>query len=228
MKLQLTRMVAAAVAAASLLAVASAQAQAVTGTPYLSNVDPSTLNNSPNATYAGWNGGGATITSLPTGLEVASGGYGSMYYVIPSGEVQTLNANDTMATLTFTVNSPAAANMVWVEAGFYLNDNSGSQAFQPYSGYGNGGNPAGVTWNGNVVTETESLTPAEITAIQAGNDAIYSFNLEFNPAVIANGPPVYDLTFNSLVLSAPSVPEPATFALAGLGGAAMLLFRRRK
>jgi hypothetical protein len=34
--------------------------------------------------------------------------------------------------------------------------------------------------------------------------------------------------FNGLVLEAVAVPEPSTFALAGLGAAALMIFRRRK
>ena len=51
--------------AAGLLLAGSAQAQSVTGTPYLNNIDPTTLNTSPNATYASW--AAANIISQPTG-----------------------------------------------------------------------------------------------------------------------------------------------------------------
>jgi len=202
----------------------SAQAQSVTGTPYLSNMDPSTFNTSPNATYANWNGN-ALFTSQATGLEVMSTGYGSMYYVVPAGQVQTLNTADTQAVLTFTINSPAAANYVWVGTPFTLNDNAGAGNYGGYSGSGNGGNPGTVNWNGNVVTWTVPLSAGQLAAVQAGGDAIYSFNLQMDPAVLNNGP-VYDITFNSLVLS--PAPEPTTLALAGLGAAGLLAFRRRK
>ena len=222
---QHAKYLASALAAACTFAIAaSATAQSVTGTPYLSNIDPTTLNNSPNATYAGWNGG-ATFTSLAAGLEVASGGYGSLYYVVPGNEVQTLNPNDTVATLTFTVNSPSVSDIYWMGTPFILNDNYGSTTLGGYSASGNGGSDPGTTWNGNVVTETETLSAGEIAAIQAGNDAIYSFNLETDPAAF-NGPPIYDITFNSLTLS--PVPEPATLALAAMGAAGFLVARRRK
>jgi hypothetical protein len=222
---QNTTWLAAALAVAGGLALASsAQAQAVTGTLYLSNIDPSTLNTAPNATYANWNTG-AIFTSQPTGLEVESAGYGSLYYVVPAGEVQTLNTADTQATLTFTINSPAAANFVWAGTPFILNDNSGAGNYGGYSGSGNGGNPSTVTWNGNVVTWNVPLSAGQLAAVQAGGDAIYSFNLEMDPAVLNNGP-IYDMTFNSLVLS--PAPEPTTLALAGLGAVGLLAFRRRK
>jgi hypothetical protein len=210
--------------AGGMVMISSAQAQSVTGTPYLSNIDPSTLNTAPNATYANWNGG-ANFTSLSTGLEVQSAGYGSLYYVVPAGNVQTLNTADTQAVLTFTINSPAANNFVWAGTPFILNDNSGAATYGGYSGSGNGGNPSTVTWNGNVVTWTVPLSAGQLAAVQAGGDAIYSFNLQMDPAVLNNGP-IYDMTFNSLVLS--PAPEPTTLALVGLGAAGLLAFRRRK
>jgi hypothetical protein len=225
---QNTKWLAAVLAVAGGLAmVSSVQAQDyVTGTPYLSNMDPSTFNTAPNATYANWNGN-ALFNSTPTGLEVESTGYGSMYYVVPAGQVQTLNTADTQATLTFTVNSPAASDYVWVGTPFILNDNSGAGNYGGYSGSGNGGNPSTVTWNGNVVTWTVPLTAGQLAAVQAGGDAIYSFNLQMDPAVL-NGSSIYDMTFNSLVLSPAPAPEPTTLALAGLGAAGLLVLRRRK
>jgi hypothetical protein len=218
---------AAALAVAGSLAIAnSVRAQAVTGTPYLSNMNPSTLNTGPNALYGNWPS--AIFTSLPTGLEVKAanvGGGGSLYYVVPSASVQTLNPLDTEAVFTFTVNDNPAA-YIWVGTRFVLNDNAGAAWYDNpgYSGYGNGGNPSDVVWNGNVVKWTVPLSAAQLTAVQAGNDAIYAFNLVVDPAVLAAGSS--DITFNSLVLQ--PVPEPASLGLVGLGVAGLLAFRRRQ
>lgn len=202
--------------AGGLTIVSPVHAQPVTGTPYLSNMVPSTLNVSPNALYPNWDT--ATFTSQPTGLEVNSSGYGSGYYVVPAGEVQTLATNDTIVTLTLTINTfgnvPALTEYgIYAGIPFILNDNSGAQTLplhgDSYSGPGNPGNDPDAVWTTNVVdgvsnlvvTETVDLTSAEVTAIQAGNDAIYGFNLEFDPA--SDLVDDYDITFNSLVLSAP-------------------------
>jgi len=215
-----------ALAVAGGLAVAnSVSAQSVVN---LSTINPSTLNTSPNALYASWASG--TFTSQPTGLEVASTGYGSDYYVIPTPV--TLNVNDTIATLTLTINSyggatGATASGIYVGLPFILGDNSGSTTLGGYSGPGNAGTDPGASWNGNVVTLTQELSSAEITAIQAGDDAIYTIGLETDPTGAAATDP-YDITFNSLVLSPAATPEPAPMALAGMGAVCLMFLRRRK
>lgn len=204
--------------ASGLVIASSAQAQDyASGTPLLSNLLPANM-----TLYDSWTA--ATITSQPTGVEVSwVGGYGSFYYANPTPIA--INPLDTIAVFTFTVNNDPA-NYIWVGSRFVLNDNAGGQWYPNpgYSGPFNGGSPADVSWNGNVATWTEQLNSAQLTAIQAGGDVLYGFNLVFDPAVM-NGPPIEDITFNSLVLE---VPEPTTLALVGLGAAGLLALRRRK
>jgi hypothetical protein len=210
------------VVAGGLAIVSPVHAQSVVN---LSTIDPSTLTVSPNALYADW--ATATFTSQPTGLEVNSSGYGSGYYVVPTA--QTLATNDTLATLTLTVNSfgavPALTTSgIYIGLPFILNDNSGAVTFGGYSGPGNPGNDPAATWTTNVVdevtnlvvTQTVNLTTAEVAAIQAGNDAIYSFNLEVDPA--SDEADFYDITFNSLVLSAPAPVGLPTITTSQSGG----------
>lgn len=210
------------VVAAGLALAGSIQAQPVTGTPYLSNIDPVTLNTPPSALYASWYGD-PNIFSTPTGLEIQASGYGSGYYVLPGNQVQTINASATEVQLSFTV-AGNAADYNWVGTPFILNDDSGSYTYGGYSGSGNPGNPSTVSWSGNTATWTLPIQSGELAAIAGGNDHVYSFNLEFDPATLINGRTSYDVTFNSLTFI--TVPEPVSITLLGLGAAALLLRRQ--
>src|SRR4051812_43474028 len=185
------------VAAGGLAFTVSAPAQPVTGNQYLDNILPS-------ATFAAW--GTATFTPVAgNGLDVTwAGGYGSGYFGISAGQLQTLNVNDTQVTLVLTVNNavapPGNANSgYWLGVPFIINDNAGAYTYGGYAGqfgYTGGGT---ATWNGNTLTETVPLDPAQIAAIQLGNDTVYGFNLQLDPAVWPGGP--IDITYNSLTLS---------------------------
>src|ERR1035437_4574997 len=196
--------------ASGLVMVNSAQAQAITGTPYLSNIP------AVGPSYSGyWATPLATITSTPTGLEFnAPGGTGSfcqMYYPIPFGDQTALNLLDTQVTFDFTWNSGNAVGGVNVL--FALGDSLGGVDY-----YGTG-----------YVVPTPGLNSYTF-ALQAPNQAdvaagaiINGMNFQIDPANVSGN---YDITFNSLTLS--PVPEPATLALVGLGAAGLLAFRRRK
>jgi hypothetical protein len=217
-----TKSILTAITAAGALAFAvSTPAQPVTGHTYLDNILPS-------AQYASW--ATATFTPQANGLEVTwAGGYGSGYFGLAPSQYQTLNVNDTVATLVLTVNNAVAPpgnvnSGYWLGVPFIINDNAGAYTYGGYAGqfgYTGGGT---ATWNGNTLTETVPLDPAQIAAIQLGNDTVYGFNLQLDPAVWPGGPA--DITYNSLTLSA--VPEPSTFALAGAAAAGLLCYRRKK
>ena len=120
------------VAAAGLAYTVPTHAQPVTGHPNLDNILPSAL-------YSAWSG--ATFTPLPaTGLEVTwPGTYGSGYFGIAAGQLQTLNANDNQVTLTLTVNNtiapPGNANSgYWLGIPFIINDNAGAYTYGGYAG----------------------------------------------------------------------------------------------
>jgi len=168
-----------------------------------------------------------TVTSLPTGLEIASYGYGYLHYDIPVGDQVALNTADTQVKLTFTLNNPSPSGWIWFGSGVILDDTvGGTGADVWYNGYGGDqGGPVGnfTTLNGNVVTEVYNLTGSTLAAAQAGG-SIISFNVLLDPAAISGG--FYDLTYNSIELM--PAPEPASLALVGLGALGLLTVRRRK
>lgn len=104
---------------------------------------------------------------------------------------------------------------------FYGNGSFSDQSGNPYS-------VAGATtsayfqieaWTGNYSSYAAAVTGGAFTAQTAPFQ---------NPVAVAPTP-APSLTGNpAVVLSVTSTPEPGTFALAGLGAAALLIFRRRK
>jgi hypothetical protein len=191
---------------AALAAVQSAHAQGATGAATLGNMT------SGNTTlYPGWSGSPTVITPSAAGYEVSSANYGSLYYANPTPIP--LNAADTQVTLSFTLNGPAGSFYVGVP--FILNDTAGASSYGGYNTF---------TFPGTY-SETVPLSTAQQTAVTGGSDVLYGFNLELDPAGNTPGN-AYDITFNSLTVSA--TPEPSTYALLGMGAASFFAFFRRK
>jgi len=208
---QPTKWIVAALTVASGLAIAnSVQAQGVTGTPYLSNI------NAAAPSYTGyWATPLTTITSTSTGLEFnapgGSGSFSTMYYAIPAGQQTPLNPLDTQVTFKFNWNSGNA--VAGVNVLFALDDSLGGVNY-----YGTGYNVPSPGVN----TYTFNLQPANQAAVTGGG-VINGLNFQIDPANVSGN---YDITYSSLTLS--QVPEPATLALFGLGAVGLLAFRRRK
>jgi PEP-CTERM motif len=209
----------------------SARAQTVTGDTLLDNLNPTYT-----TLYPGWNAAPSVVTYGPGAFSVyGSDNGGSLYYdAVDAGQSQVLNPNDNQATLVLTINdgagNPVSSSTVWIGIPFILNDNTGAQNYGGYAGeFGYNGtmSPGTATWNGNTVTETVPLNAAMLAAVQAGNDMIYGFNLEYYPAVMPAGLPFSTVTFDSLTLSQ-AVPEPSTLALLATGAGALWSLRRRK
>ena len=210
---QYTKQFAAALAVASGLAmIVSAQAQPVTGTAYLSNI-PASGAGSP--TYQGyWNTPLTTITSTSTGLEFnapgGSGSFSQLTYNLPVGQQTVLDPADTLVTLNFLWNSGDAVGGVQVVWGLIDSDNNGSYYFSGYNVPTPGLN-----------SYTFAIQDPTLTDIQGGA-VINQLNLQIDPANVSGN---YDMTYSSITFS--TVPERATFALAGMGVLGLLVFRRR-
>jgi hypothetical protein len=209
-----TKWLAAVLAVAGGLAIAnSAQAQSVTGTPYLSNI-PASGAGSPS--YSGyWNTPLATITSTSTGLEFnAPGGGGSfsqLYYPLPVSQQTPLNPLDTQVTFNFLWNSGNA--VAGVNVLFALDDSMGGTDY-----YGTGYNIPTPGLN----SYTFNLQSPNLANVGAGA-LINGLNFQIDPANVSGN---YDITYSSIYLH--PAPEPATLALIGLGAVGLLAFRRRK
>ncbi len=208
---QYTKSFVAALAVACCLAITHpAQAQPVTGTPYMSNISPAS------GFYSGyWNAPITTITSTPVGLEFnAPGGGGSfstMYYPIPVAQQTPLNPLDNQVTFNFLWNSGNA--VAGVNVLFALDDSLGGVNY-----YGTGYNVPSPGLN----SYTFALQAANLANVGAGA-VIAGLNYQIDPANVSGN---YDITYSSLTLS--QVPEPATLSLVGLGVASLLGVRRRK
>ena len=208
---QHTKWFAATLAAAGVLIIAnSVQAQSVTGTPYLSNMNPA------DPSYSGyWATPLTTVTSTATGLEFnAPGGTGSfsqLYYPLPVGQQTTLNPLDTQVTFNFIWNSGNA--VAGVNVLFALDDSLGGVNY-----YGTGYNIPTPGLN----SYTFNLQAANLANVGAGA-IINGLNFQIDPANVSGN---YDITYSSITLS--PTPEPTTLALVGLGAAGLLAIRRRK
>jgi len=105
-------------------------------------------------------------------------------------------------------------------------DNTISASYDPSAGHGAGGYflSSDQTLAGWSTGQTWTFAYKVITAGATGTSALWQENAAItstaNPLGVANQSQSFGL--------AVSVPEPGTFALAGLGAAALMIFRRRK
>jgi hypothetical protein len=188
----------------------SVQAQSITGTPFLSNINPSA------PSYTGfWSIPLTTISSTPTGLEFnapgGSGSFSTMYYPIPLAQQTPLNPLDNQVTFTFTWNSGNA--VAGVNVLFALDDSLGGVNY-----YGTGY----VVPTPGLNSYTFPLQAPNLANVAAGA-VINGMNFQIDPANVSGN---YDITYRSITLS--QVPEPTMLALAGLGAVGLVACRRRK
>jgi len=121
-----------------------------------------------------------------------------------AGRFTVENLDSGHGNATITANTAAAS---WVIIGWSGNIGSTLSALTTWY---NNGSPATVGWLGESVVSA-STAPGDPTTTPAGTT-----------------PSVFPGAFTLGEIAATPTPEPATIALAGLGGLSMLLFRRRK
>jgi hypothetical protein len=73
---------------------------------------------------------------------------------------------------------------------------------------------------------------AQAAGKPAGFSSIFTFNpsstIAFNSIVVSGGTALSTWAPGNVTVTAPNIPEPSSMALAGIGAASLLLFRRRK
>jgi hypothetical protein len=199
----------------------TAHAQAITGVPYLNNIDINA------AGYSGdWNNVVTTnvldvTTGSDQGLEfqVNNGSNGSgenpnsfstFYSYIPTPATPNIPVTGAVITLTWNSgNAVAGINVVYA-----LDDSvGGTDYYFPTAGYDLTPQP-GQTYSYYV-----PLAAPNLADLNTPGNVVNGFNLQLDPANVY-GP--YDITFNSIVL----VPEPAS--IGGIGMATCLLAARRR
>jgi hypothetical protein len=92
----------------------------------------------------------------------------------------------------------------------------------------------GTTWGaayanlvaGNYALNTAFFGESAVGYVEGLGTSVSPGTTLFGASAIAQGTPIYSL--NTQLYLAPPVPEPTTLALAALGGASLLLFRRKK
>jgi hypothetical protein len=202
----------------------TAHAQAITGVPYLNNIDINA------AGYSGdWNNVATTnvldvTTGTDQGLEFqvnngpnGSGGenpnsFSTFYSYIPTSV--TPNVPVTGAVITFTWNSGNA--VAGINVVYALDDSAGGTDYYfPTNGY-DLTPQAGQTYSYYV-----PLVAPNLVDLNTPGNVVNGFNLQLDPANVY-GP--YDITFNSITL----VPEPASFGLIGVATCLLAARRRRR
>lgn len=188
----------------------SARGQGITGTPYLSNINPTNV-----GFFQVWATPAATITQTPSGLEInapgGTGSFSSSYYALPANQIQPNNPFARNVTFSYIWNSGNA--VAGVNVLFSLDDSNGGSAVYYGTGY--------IVPSLGVNTFTFPLQAANLADFAAG-DVVNGINFQIDPANVSGN---YDITYRSITLS--PVPEPTMAALAGLGFAGLWIVRRR-
>jgi hypothetical protein len=157
-------------------------------------------------------------TALPSGVTLVAGLYGgtsssSLFLYSFTTLNVTANPAGTIPAFHVVLNAgatPGAPGIPGIAAGTAIG--SGTPWFQVR------------IWDGSAPTYDAALAANEYT----GEGAVFQLNPGPSLAYTSTAPPGANTTWTDAPITVQLVPEPGTFALAGLGAAAMLIFRRRK
>jgi len=169
---------------------------------------------------------------LAGGVTGVGAGYVAQLFIGTSTTVANLIPFGSLQTLTVSGAAPNKGGVV--NAGNltipWTLDPAFDAVLNPVSAY-DAGNPLWYevrVWSSAYTTWAQALANAATSAY--GSSALVKINSlggqDFNQDILPPGTPSQLNAFANFSLSA--VPEPGTMALAALGGASMLLFRRRK
>jgi len=169
---------------------------------------------------------GTTKISVPAGTTAQVGTFGTLNVAVYSASVGTLLP-------TFSATSAGSLSAAWTESTSVLHKTgpsagAGAANFTLGTGADTSAQIIILGWTGTATTWADALTSATMIGWTGSQLSTGSLSWNNTISVLPNPPAVITtgaLGYNGLVLAA--VPEPSTFALAGLGIASLLIFRRR-
>jgi len=179
------------------------------------DLDGATVNGLGNTTAPG-----ATGTGGSASLQWLSGTFDyAAYSPGEQGNAAFLAALENASTLTFDYTTPAAGTGNYFQPGIVLNYENGFDQLFPASttSLGGGVTQATINWS------SEAATLISKQASNGGSFSYFQLGVIYNSNYTPTGTP-----FNVDGIEVTPAPEPGTIALAGLGGASPLWFRRRK
>ena len=179
------------------------------------DLDGATVNGLGNTTAAGGTGTAGSLS-----MQWVSGTYDfAAYSPGEQGNAAFLSALENATTLTFDYTTPPAGTGNYFGLGIVLNYQNGFDQLCPASttSLGGGVTQATVNWS------TEAATLISAQASNGGGFSYFQFGVIYNSNYTPTGTP---FTVDNFEVT--PAPEPATLALAGLGGASLLLMRHRR
>jgi len=168
----------------------------------------------------------STVTTIDSSLQGLLGGTNSSWSDTGAGAVSAGLAGRISSSATTANFWPAGAQESYIIIGWSASIGNFAALEADLAGASLVAHGAGFQWTGGSLPIGDYVGATTIQSAEAGGGAsgLPPFAL-FGTTASGQGTPI--MTATELYVVAP-IPEPTTFALAGLGAAAMLIFRRRK